>query len=61
VEHDEEKFGQLTILLILVLALEFTADNIIQGNLSALLEANDSSTGAYLSGRQVTGNPAQRR
>jgi len=33
VEHDEETIGQLIHMLILVLALEFTADIVIKGDL----------------------------
>jgi len=53
--------GQLTILLILVLGLEFTGAHYRQKNLEAMLGADSSLTGAYLSGTAVIETPAERR
>ncbi len=62
VEHDEETIRAADHVVDIGPGAGIHGGNIIaQGNLQALLEAKDSLTGAYLSGRQAIATPAQRR
>ncbi|MES1024306.1 excinuclease ABC subunit UvrA [Gloeocapsa sp. BRSZ] len=62
VEHDEETIRAADHVVDIGPGAGIHGGNIIaQGDLQALLEAKDSLTGAYLSGRQAIATPAQRR
>ncbi|MDM9381743.1 excinuclease ABC subunit UvrA [Chlorogloeopsis sp. ULAP01] len=62
VEHDEETIRAADYIVDIGPGAGVRGGNIIaQGDLKALLEAEASLTGAYLSGRQVIQTPAQRR
>ncbi|NWF60664.1 MAG: excinuclease ABC subunit UvrA [Fischerella sp.] len=62
VEHDEETIRAADYIVDIGPGAGIHGGNIIaQGNLQALLEAENSLTGAYLSGRQVIQTPATRR
>ncbi|MDZ8238992.1 MAG: excinuclease ABC subunit UvrA [Nostoc sp. ChiQUE01a] len=62
VEHDEETIRAANYIVDIGPGAGIHGGNIIaQGDLEALLAAEDSLTGAYLSGRQVIHTPAQRR
>lgn len=62
VEHDEETIRAADHVVDIGPGAGIHGGSIIaQGDLQALLEASDSLTGAYLSGRQVIATPAQRR
>jgi len=62
VEHDEETIRAADHLVDIGPAAGIHGGKIIsQGNLETLLEAEDSLTGAYLSGRKFIATPAERR
>lgn len=62
VEHDEETIRAADHLIDIGPRAGIHGGNIVaQGDLETLLKAEDSLTGAYLSGRQVIETPAQRR
>ncbi|MUL36627.1 excinuclease ABC subunit UvrA [Gloeocapsopsis dulcis] len=62
VEHDEETIRAADHVVDIGPGAGIHGGNIIaQGDLQALLAAQDSLTGAYLSGRQAIATPAQRR
>ena len=62
VEHDEETIKAADYLVDIGPGAGIHGGKIVsQGNLEALLAAEDSLTGAYLSGRQVIATPAERR
>ncbi|RCJ20255.1 excinuclease ABC subunit A [Nostoc sp. ATCC 43529] len=62
VEHDEETIRAANYIVDIGPGAGIHGGNIIaQGDLEALLAAEDSLTGAYLSGRRVINTPAERR
>ncbi|MBL1203471.1 MAG: excinuclease ABC subunit UvrA [Nostoc sp. GBBB01] len=62
VEHDEETIRAANYIVDIGPGAGIHGGNIIaQGDLEALLTAEDSLTGAYLSGRRVINTPAERR
>ncbi len=62
VEHDEETIRAANYIVDIGPGAGIHGGNIIaQGDLQALLTAEDSLTGAYLSGRRVINTPAERR
>ncbi|BAZ42630.1 excinuclease ABC subunit A [Calothrix sp. NIES-4101] len=62
VEHDEETIRAADYVVDIGPGAGMHGGNIVaQGDLEALLNAEDSLTGAYLSGRKVIHTPAQRR
>jgi len=62
VEHDEETIRTADHIVDIGPGAGIHGGHIVaQGDLEALLRANDSLTGAYLSGRRVIETPAQRR
>ncbi|WP_017653843.1 excinuclease ABC subunit UvrA [Fortiea contorta] len=62
VEHDEETIRAANYIVDIGPGAGIHGGNIVaQGDLQALLTAEDSLTGAYLSGRRVIATPAERR
>ncbi|OKH47021.1 excinuclease ABC subunit A [Calothrix sp. HK-06] len=62
VEHDEETIRAADYVVDIGPGAGLHGGNIVaQGNLQALLDADDSLTGAYLSGRKVIETPGKRR